>query len=165
MHEKILQGVTIGVVAGLFVYWLTSKKEPTDYAYPGSRPQDYKPLIGDIRTVRFGKPSDVCCCASPCSLITHGQTYNPLAADYLPCGEIIDTPEYQPATSGWNLGISLQLSCEGIDLHSGIDRKETATSFPYGIRGPNTLARPINIPQKFNDSPDIPVPICCTEVV
>lgn len=157
LHEKILQGVTIGVVAGLFVYWLTSSHH-ADCAGKNSSPGDYKPILGDVRTVRFGSPSCFCDCAP----LTSGTKNSPvlLATDYL-CG----SPQYAEPTSGWNLGVSLQLSCEGIDLHSCINRRETGTSFPYGARGPNTLARPIRIPQQISCNPDVCVPVECTEVI
>jgi hypothetical protein len=157
MHEKILQGVTVGIVAGLFVYWFTSGHH-ADCAGKNTGPADYKPLYGDVRTTRFG--SGTCACCQCCGLVTPETTSNPLATDYL-CG----APQYAPSTSKWNLGVSLQLTCEGIDLHSCITRKETGTSFPHGIRGPNTLAMPVRIPQQINCSPNVCLPVCCTEVV
>jgi hypothetical protein len=157
MHEKILQGVTIGIVAGLAVYWLTSKHS-ADSAGQNTSPGDYKPLLGDVRTIRFG--SGTCACCQCNGLPVPENTSVPLASDYLDC-----SPQYAPSTSKWNLGISLQLSCEGIDLHSGITRRETATSFPYGGRPVNTLPRPVRLTQQVNCSPDVPLPVCCTEIV
>lgn len=156
MHEKILQGVTIGIVAGLAVYWLTSNKHTAGDKDTGHG--DYKPTYGDVRTVRFG--SGTCACCQCCGLITPQTNSNPLASDYLCC-----SPDYAPATSKWNMGISLQLSCEGIDLHSGICRTETATSMPFGIGGPNRIPRPVRLTQRLQCSPPVPVTVECTEVV
>jgi hypothetical protein len=157
MHEKILQGVTVGVVAGLFVYWMTSK-HTADRQGQNTGPSDYKPLYGDVRTIRNG--SGTCACCQCCGLVTPQNVSIPLASDYL-CG----APAYAPSISKLNLGISLQLSCEGIDLHSCITRKETGTSFPYGVKGPNTNPRPIRVTQQINCHPDVCVPVCCTEVI
>lgn len=156
--DKILQGVTVGVVAGLFVYWLTSKHSADEYG-PSTGPGDYKPLIGDVRTVRFGQGT--CADCQCCGLPVPENTTVPLASDYLDCA-----PDYAPAISKWNLGLSLQLSCEGIDLHSCITREETGTSFPYGAEvRPNTTPRPIKIAQPIKCSSCVPVTIECTEVV
>jgi hypothetical protein len=157
MHEKILQGVTIGVVAGLLVYWFTSKHH-ADCAGQNTSDGDYKPLYGDVRTVRFG--SGTCACCQCCGLPVPENTSAPLATDYLDCA-----PQYAPAISKWNLGVSLQLSCEGIDLHSCITRKEMATSFPHGIMGPNTTPVPVKLGQRINCNPDVPLPVDCTEVI
>lgn len=157
MHEKLLQGVTVGIVAGLAVYWLTSRHH-ADCAGQNVSPDDYKPLYGDVRSVRFG--SGTCADCQCCGLPSPQTTTVPLATDYL-CG----TPEYAPATSKWNLGVSLQLSCEGIDLHSCVTRKETATSFPFGPVNPRTTPRPLRITQQINCSPDVPVCVECTEVI
>jgi len=158
MHEKILQGVTIGVVAGMLVYWLTSKHH-ADYASGKSGgPGDYKPTLGDVRTVRFG--NGTCADCQCCGLPAPNSTPYPLAADYLDC-----QPQYAPSTSHWNLGVSLQLSCEGIDLHSCINRKETASSFPFSLEGPNTVPRPVRLTRKVSCSPQIELPVCCTEVI
>lgn len=158
MHEKLLQGVTVGIVAGLAVYWLTSRHH-ADSAGQNVTPDDYKPLYGDVRAVRFG--SGTCACCQCCGLPTPENTSVPLAADFL-CG----APQYAPPVSKWNLGVSLQLSCEGIDLHSGITRRETATSFPYGADvAPNTTPRPLKVAQRINCSPDVPATVECTEIV
>ena len=136
MHERLLQGVTVGIVAGLAVYWLTSKHS-ADYAGPkNTRHSDYVPLIGDIRTIKYGQGTSADC--QCCGLPTPQNTPVPLATDYL-----CNYPEHAPAIAGWSLGASLQLTHEGIDLHSCIQRKETATSFPHGLCGPNTIAKPI----------------------
>jgi hypothetical protein len=155
MHEKILQGVTVGVVAGLMVYWLTSKRE---YGSNATLPQDYKPTVGDVRTIRFGSPS--CACCQCCGLVSPETTTAPLAADYLD-----GAPQYAPTVSKWNLGVSLQISCEGLELDSKIYRQETASAFPHTLAGPNTVARPVRVSQVISCSPDICAPICCTEVV
>lgn len=157
MHEKILQGVTVGIVAGLVVYWLTSRSH-TDGGKDVS-PEDYKPLYGDVRTVRFG--NGTCADCQCCGLPVPENTTVPLASDYLDCA-----PQYAPSTSKWNLGVSLQLTCEGIDLHSGITRKETGTSFPYGACvAPNTTPRPLQVTQRISCSPNVPVCVPCTEVI
>ncbi len=156
MHEKILQGVTIGIVAGLAVYWLTSKKHE---GFQSSNPREYAPLFGDVRAIRGGDPTAACC--QCCGLVTPQNTSVPLAADYL-----CYPPDYAPPTSEWNLGISLQISCAGIDLDSTVYRRETATSFPHGVAAPNTsIPRPIAIAGTISCAPDVPLQVDCTEVV
>lgn len=156
MHEKILQGVTVGVVAGLFVYWLTSDHH-ADYAGKNSPPRSFKTAYGCIReTPGRGTCADCQCCGLP----TPENTTAPLAADYLDC-----SPQHAPAISNWNLGVSLQVTCGGIDLHSCITRRETGTSFPHGIGGPNTLAKPLKVSQQIQCNPDICLPVNCSEVI
>jgi hypothetical protein len=155
MHEKILQGVTIGIVAGLAVYWLTSRKHE---GFQNSMPQDYKPIYGDVRAIRNGTPT---CASCQCCGLPTGQTCSiPLASDYLCCA-----PDYAPTVSDFNLGVSIQVSCAGIELDSKIYRQETATSFPYGVKGPNSVPRPVRIAGTLSCSPNIPVQVDCTEVV
>jgi hypothetical protein len=155
MHEKILQGVTVGIVAGLAVYWLTSRNHE---GFQSSGPHDYKPLYGDVRAVRNGQPT--CACCQCCGLDTPQNSSIPLATDYLDC-----SPEYAPPTSEWNIGVSLQISCGGVDLDSNIYRKETASTFPVGIAGRNSLPRPVIIAGSLSCSPDVPLSVECTEVV
>jgi hypothetical protein len=155
MHEKILQGVTVGIVAGLFVYWVTSKKQ---FGGNVTGHEDYKPTLGDVRTVRFGRPS--CADCQCCGLRTPETTSAPLAADYL-CG----APEYAPTVSKWNLGVSMQVTCEGLELDPNIYRQETASAYPHTLAGPNTVPRPVRIAQKISCAPNLCVPICCTEIV
>lgn len=157
MHEKILQGVTVGVVAGLFVYWLTSDHH-ADYAGKNSSPNSFRPVYGCIRETRGrGTCADCQCCGLPAP----ETTTNPLASDYLDCA-----PPHAAAISKWNVGVSLQVTCEGIDLHSCITRKETGTSFPYGVEGPNTVAKPVRVPQQIQCNPNSCSPgNCCSEVI
>jgi hypothetical protein len=157
--EKLLQGVTIGIVAGLAVYWITSVKHHANFAGKSNANGDYKPLYGDIRTVRFG--NGTCACCQCCGLPTPENSSVALAADYL-CG----APGYAPAISKWNLGVSLQFSCEAVGLHSCVTRTETGTSFPYGCGPrPRTTPKPLKLTQKLSCQPNICLPICCTEVV
>lgn len=156
MHETILKGVTVGIIGGLIVYWLTSR-EHGDYG-KSANPSSYNPLYGDVRSIRSGKGT--CACCQCCGLPVPESTSTPLATDYLDCA-----PQHSPAISEWNLGVSLQLSCEGIDLHSCITRRETATSFPLGVSGPNTTPPPVKLLNSLSCNPDIPVTVSCTEVV
>jgi hypothetical protein len=158
MHEKILQGVTVGIVAGLAVYWLTSRKNHAEYSGRSTGHGEYKPLLGDVRTIRFGNPT--CACCQCCGLPAPENNSTPLATDYLCCA-----PQYGPSTSKWNLGVSLQLTCEGIDLHSCVTRKETATSLPHGIAGRQDNPRPVKLTQGITCRPDVCVPVCCTEII
>src|SRR6267142_4626781 len=121
MHETILKTVTVGIVAGLAVYWLTSKHH-ADESGRAVGPHDYKPTFGDVRSIRRGRASSACC--NCCGLSAPENTVVPLASDYLCCD-----PGYAPATSRWNLGVSVQLSCQGIELDSTVYREETGTSF------------------------------------
>lgn len=157
MHEKILQGVTIGIVAGLAVYWLTSKHH-ADITGKSVNPNDYVPTLGDVRALRHGRGT--CACCNCCGLGTPESIAAPLASDYVDCA-----PEHAAATSGWNLGVSLQLTCQGIDLDAIVHREETAAAFPLGIRGPNSTPRPIKLIQPISCNPDVPVVIECTEVI
>lgn len=152
MHEKILQGVTVGVVGGLIVYWLTSRR---DYRQENRNPNSYQPMLGDVRTARGrGTCADCQCCGLPVAETTS----TPLAADYLDCA-----PEHEPAISGWNLGVSINTNC-GLDARVYTDRMRS--SAPIGISGPNTYGRPIRIPNPICCNPqDIPGNVCCGEVI
>jgi len=155
MHEKIIQGVTVGVVAGLMVYWLTNRKKLGGMSASN---ESYKPSLGDVRTVRFGSPT--CACCQCCGLVAPETTTNPLAADFL-----CDRTPYAPTVSDWNLGVSLQLTCEGIELDSKIYRQETASAYPHTLTGQNTVPRPIRLTKVLTCHPDICAPVCCTEIV
>ncbi len=155
MHEKILQGVTVGIVAGLAVYWLTSRNHE---GFQSSNPRDYKPLLGDVRGIRGGQETSACC--QCCGLFTPENTSIPLATDYLDCA-----PDYAAPTSDWNIGVSLQISCGGIDLDSNIYRRETGTSFPVGVQSRNSVPRPIIINGDISCTPDVPLSVDCTEIV
>jgi hypothetical protein len=155
MHEKILQGVTVGIVAGLAVYWLTSRNHE---GFQSSRPADYKPSYGDIRSLSNGIPT--CACCQCCGLDAPSTVSIPLASDYLDC-----VHGYAPPTSDFNIGISLQISCRGIDLDGDVNRQETAVTFPVGVRSRNSVARPLNVSGGLCCSPDVPLQIDCTEVV
>jgi hypothetical protein len=157
--EKLIQGVTVGIVAGLVVYWVTSSKHLAKFAGKNTGSGDYKPLYGDVRTVRFG--SGTCACCQCCGLVAPENTTTPLAADYL-----CNAPQYAPSVSGWNLGVSLQFSCEAVGLHSCITRTETATSFPFGCGPrPKTTPQPLRLTTKINCQPNVCIPVCCTEIV
>jgi len=155
MHEKILQGVTIGIIAGLAVYWLTSRNHE---GFQSSRPGEYTPSLGDLRAIRNGTPT--CAGLQCCGLETPSNVASPLASDYLDCAPIYSAP-----TSDFNIGISLQISCAGIDLDSNIYRRETASTFPVGIQSRNSVPRPLRIAGSLSCSPDVPLQIDCTEVV
>jgi len=155
MHEKILQGVTVGIVAGLAVYWLTSCKHE---GFQSSEPRNYKPILGDVRGIRGGDPT--CACCQCCGLVTPQVNSTPLSTDYLECA-----PDYAAPTSEWNIGVSLQISCGGLDLDSNIYRKETATTFPVGIQSRNSLPRPVRINGSLSCAPDVPLSVDCTEIV
>lgn len=156
MHEKIIQGVTIGVVAGLIVYWFTSK-HTADGGIKSSNPSAYKPILGDVHTSRGnGTCADCQCCGLP----TPESISTPLASDYLCCA-----PKHAASISKWNIGVSLQASCAGIDLHSCIYRKETGTSFPYGTRGQKTTPRALRLGGKLSCAPNVPVTVDCTEII
>jgi len=153
MHEKILQGVTIGVVAGLFVYWLTSTRK---HGFQTSGPDDYSPLVGDVRGIRGGRGT--CACCQCCGLPAPNTTTTPLASDYLYC-----TPDYRPATSEWNLGVSLNID-DG--LHADVYAGHSASTDPHGMAGPNSVPRPVVIVSPLSCSPDVPgCGVCCTEIV
>ena len=155
MHEKILQGVTVGIVAGLAVYWLTANRHE---GFQSSDPHRYQPLLGDVRSIRGGQPT--CACCQCCGLLTPQNTSVPLATDYLE-----DSPDYAPPTSDWNIGVSLQISCGEIDLDSTVYRRETGTSFPIGVESRNSVSRPIVIAGDISCSPDVALSVDCTEIV
>jgi hypothetical protein len=155
VHEKILQGLTIGVVGGLIVYWLTSRKQT---GFQDSSPKDYAPLLGDVRAIRGGMGTSADC--ECCGLCAPNATPYPLATDYLD-----GAPEYAPATSDFNLGISIQVTCGGVELDSKIYRQETATSFPHGLNGPNSVPRPVVVAGSLSCNPDVPLQVDCTEIV
>jgi hypothetical protein len=157
MHEKILQGVTIGVVGGLIVYWLTSVHH-ADKSGRSAAAHDYKPTYGDIRSIRNGIGTDACC--NCCGLGAPENVAIPLASDYLCCA-----PPHAAAISDWNIGVSLQLSCQGFDLDAIVHRNETATSFPHGLGGPDSTPKPIRLRQPISCNPNVPVTIECTEVI
>lgn len=159
MHETILKTFTVAIVAGLAVYWLTAQKEHAEYAGKFGGPRDYKPTLGDVRTVRFGRPS--CACCQCCGLVTPETTSSPLAADYLDCA-----PQYAPAASGWNLGVSMQITCEGLDLDAVVHREETTSTFPFTLRSnQRTTPLPARISQRISCSPNVPLTVDCTEVI
>lgn len=155
MHEKILQGLTIGIVGGLIVYWLTSRKQT---GFQDARPDRYAPLLGDVRAIRNGQGT--CACCQCCGLPVPENTSVPLHTDYL-----CNAPDYAPPTSGFNLGVSIQVTCEGLELDSRIYRQETATSFPHGLAGPNSVPRPVVVAGRLSCNPDVPVSVDCTEIV
>lgn len=153
MHETILKTLAVGVVGGLIVYYLTSQRE---HAHATTSPCSYKPNFGDVRTVRFGSPT--CADCQCCGLPTPQNTTNPLAADYLDC-----YPEHAPATSKWNIGVSLQVSCDRIDAE--VFRKETATTFPHGVAGIRSTPPPLVINGDISCNPCVSLQIECTETV
>jgi hypothetical protein len=156
MHETILKTVTVGIVSGLFVYWLTSPRKVGGKSAP---PKNYSPLTGDIRRIPGGTPSAEYDRVEG-GLPTNCMTYNALASDYL-----YDPTQIVPATSCWNIGISLQCQCRDRDLQDTVKREETASSFPIGVKGFNDNpvgGRYIKIP---NCNPNICVPVCCVEIV
>lgn len=157
MHETILKTVTVGIVAGLAVYWLTSKHH-ADESGRSAGPQDYKPVLGNINSIRRGRPSSACC--NCCGLGVPENIAAPLASDYLCCDY-----GYGPPTSKWNLGVSIQVSCRGIELDSTVYREETATSFPHGLAGPDTTPRPARLTQQLTCHPNVPVVVDCTEII
>ena len=157
MHETILKGVTVGIVGGLIVYWLTSRHH-ANYSGRSADPNAYAPLLGDVRRIGTGRGTVADC--NCCGLPAPENSTTPLAADFLDC-----SPEHAPAISSWNLGVSLQLSCEGIDLHSCITRKETASSFPLGIAGPDSTPPPAQLVNHLSCDPNVPITVSCTEVV
>lgn len=152
MHEKLLQGVTVGVVAGLAVYWITNRRK---YGFQTTAPNQYSPLTGDVRRIRNG--SGTCADCHCCGLPVGENTAIPLATDYLCCA-----PDYKPATSEWNLGISLNLRC-GLDARVYADKMQSTDSF--GANGPNTVPQPTKAANRLNCNPSVPGSVCCTEIV
>lgn len=152
MHEKILQGVTVGVVSGLFVYWLTTRRQ---YGTKEANPHAYMPLTGDVRKIHNVSGTSACC--QCCGLPTPDTTSTPLAADYLNCA-----PEYNPATSEWNIGVSMNLNC-GLCGKVYVDKM--AASQPAGVRGPNTVPTPRKITGPIQCNPCLPGQVCCSEVI
>jgi hypothetical protein len=155
MHEKIIQGLTVGIVGGLIVYWLTSRKQT---GFQDSQPRQYAPLLGDVRAIRNG--NGTCADCQCCGLEAPNATPYPLATDYLDYA-----PDYAPPTSDFNLGVSIQVTCGGVELDWKTRREETATSFPHGIKGPNSVPRPVVIAGTVSCHPNIPVSVDCTEIV
>lgn len=151
MHEKILQGVTVGVVAGLFVYWLTSRNH---HGQKVAGANSYMPLTGDLRSTRGNGTSACCQC---CGLPTPDTVSAPLAADYLCC-----VPQYAPSVSEWNIGVSMNLNC-GLCGKVYVDKM--AASQPLGVSGPNTVPRPRRIQSPLVCNPCLPGQIPCGEVV
>ena len=154
MHETILKTVTVAVVGGLIVYWLTSKHS-AEYAGKHAPPDSYSPLYGDVR-MTTGKGT--CACCQCCGLPVPENTTVPLATDYLDCA-----PNHRAAISEWNLGVSLQVSCKGLDAN--VYREETATAFPFGVTGPRSTPRPVVVVNPISCNPCVPLQVCCTEVV
>lgn len=152
MHEKLLQGVTVGVVAGLVVYWVTNRRK---YGFQTSAANQYSPLVGDVRSVRKGVGTNACC--QCCGLPAAETTSVPLATDYLDCA-----PDYKPPVSEWNLGVSLNLRC-GLDARVYADKMQSTDS--YDLRGPNTVPQPTKAVNELMCHPAVPGQVCCTEVV
>lgn len=152
MHEKYLQAITVGVVSGLAVYWITSRRR---YGFQTAAANQYSPLTGDVRRVRKGIGTNACC--QCCGLPTPETTSTPLAADYLDCA-----PCYKPAISEWNLGVSLNLRC-GLDARVYADKMQSTDSF--GASGPNTVPQPTKAVNELTCHPAVPGQVCCTEVV
>jgi hypothetical protein len=154
VHEKIIQGVTIGVVAGLIVYWFTSRNETK--GFQSAKQNAYMPTVGDVRNMK-GMGTAACC--QCCGLPAPDNSTIPLATDYLDCA-----PVYAPPTSNWNIGISMQLGHEKIE-GGPVNYREVGSTKPYGVSGPNTVPIPITIQQPISCNPDVPIQIKCTEVV
>lgn len=155
MHETVLKTVTVGVVAGLLVYWLTSK-HIADNSGRTAHPVSYTPLLGDIRCVPYGNGTQADC--QCCGLPSPQNTVVPLATDYL-----CSYPEYAPPTSKWNLGVSLQVTCQGLDAN--IYRTETATSFPHGVAGPKSTPPSVRISNAPVCDPEVCLQVDCTEII
>lgn len=153
MHETILKTLTVGVVGGLIVYYLTSRRE---YAHHSESPASYKPTFGDVRTVRFGTPT--CADCQCCGLPAPNAVPYPLASDYLCCA-----PAYAAPVSKWNIGASIQLTCDKLDMT--IYRKETATTFPHGIAGIDSTPNGVELANRVSCNPDVHLQIDCIETV
>lgn len=154
MHETILKTLTVGIVGGLIVYWLTSK-DTAECAGKHAPANSYSPLYGDVRFTGGNGTSACCQC---CGLPVPENTSTPLATDYLCCA-----PPHAAATSEWNLGVSLQVSCRGLDAN--VYREEMATSFPYDLRGQRTTPQPVKVIGPPSCNPCVPAQIDCTEIV
>lgn len=141
MHETLIKGVTIGVVSGLFVWWLTSHRE----AY-GAKSK-YTGSVGG------GTCADCQCCGLPVPT----STATPLATDYL-----CNPPSHVPAISGWNLGVSINTNC-GLDASVYADRMRSSREFSVGrnvrATGPTRVVNPLNC------NPDFPGSVCCRETI
>jgi hypothetical protein len=159
MHEKILQGVTVGIVAGLAVYWLTSSNRFV--CGRSSQQGQFAPLLGDVRAVNGGTPSYTLDHING-NLPVADNNEIPLATDYLNCA-----PQYSAPTSKWNVGVSIQTTCGAVCNCSLIYRKETASSFPHGIRGRGKITSP---PVQLQGTPptcqpNVSLQVECAEVV
>lgn len=152
MHEKLLQGVTVGVVAGLAVYWLTNRRK---YGFQTAAANAYSPLTGDVRKIRNGRGT--CACCQCCGLIPPETTSVPLATDYLSCA-----PCYKPPVSEWNLGVSLNIRC-GLDAKVYVDKM--GSTVPYDLSGPNTVPQSTKAVSQLSCHPQVPGSVCCTEIV
>lgn len=152
MHEKYLQAITVGVVSGLAVYWITSRRK---YGFQTAPDGSYAPLTGDVRKIRKGMGT--CADCHCCGLVTPENTSVPLATDYLCCA-----PDYKPPVSEWNLGVSLNIRC-GLDARVYADKMQSTDSF--GACGPNTVPKPTKAGSTLSCHPQVPGQVCCTEVV
>jgi len=152
MHEKILQGVTVGVVAGLAVYWLTSRRHE---GFKASRADAYSPLTGCVRRTP-GTPVMHCC---DCAPLIAGTINSPVL---LSANHAADTTEYAPSVSEWNIGVSMNLN-DGFCGKVYIDKMASAQ--PHGLSGPNTAPKPGTNVAPLCCNPDVPGQVCCTEIV
>ena len=152
MHEKILQGVTVGVVAGLMVYWLTSKQR---FAFSSAPANAYSPLLGDVRALPHGTGTSADC--QCCGLVPPQSTPSPLAADYL------DTSvQHAPVISCVNVGVQP----DDPALYSSIVHyDEMASTFPHGMAGQDTTPPRGVLVKKITCHPDVPAQLCCMEVI
>ena len=140
MHETVIKGVTIGIVSGLFVWWLTSKRGP----YGASK---YNPTGGG------GTCADCQCNGLPAP----DTVTAPLAADYLD-----SAPRHEPAISGINLGISINTNC-GLDANVYANRMRSSTELGVGR---NVAAnRPVRVANPFSCNPCYPGSVCCGEAI
>jgi hypothetical protein len=153
--DKLVQGLTVGIVAGLAVYWLTSRKK---FGGNTSDAEDYKPLYGDVRSIRGGVGT--CADCQCCGLMPPSATPTPLAADYL-----CSAPPHAAAVSNWALGVSIQVTCEGFDLDSVVHRQETSSTFPVGVRGPDSVPSPVAIPNSISCHPEVCGTVDCVEII
>jgi len=155
MNDKIIQWVTIGIVAAAFYYWLQSSRNLA--LEKSANPHCYSPLLGDVRQTR-GRGTNACSDDISGNLVSPGNTPIALASDYLDC-----RPAYAPATSNINLAES-QNQCESLDPVVHYDCMSSTD--PFGLSGQSTIPVPVCFTQTPSCNPDVPLQAdCCLEVV
>jgi hypothetical protein len=160
--DTLIQAIIVGVVSGLVIYYVTAPKQNCLASMPasGSKPRATDSLLLGATQVTGGTPSDTCClCCKSCRHLSSPYCGEiPLASDYLCCA-----PSHGPATSKWNVGFSLQLSKPCLARVGTFDRMSSSTS--YGVGGPNSTPPLPQINRKVSCNPQVPVQVCCTEIV